>query len=77
MKLTDQQIERIFQGEDLMLIAHNRDIYKLSRSGKSQDVGIYYKSVSNRWIQIGLNYNKKIGLNIYDDNYSFWKILKY
>ena len=76
MKLTDKQIERIFQGEDLMVIAHNSEIYKLSRSGNSQDIGIYYKSVSNRWMQIGLNYNHTIGLYIYEENYPFWKILK-
>ena len=76
MTLTDNQIERIYQGEDLMITdKRNGKEVKLSRKGHEIDL-LTWDNDLQMWWSIGENVNKPLGINVLAESMSFWSIKK-
>lgn len=79
LTFTDEQIERIFDGEVVFLTQEgtSRKV-KLKRVG--QDIAIYCFEVqyngTAKWYRVGTNFCHRLAINVFGESASFWQLQK-
>jgi hypothetical protein len=77
MTFTDEQIERILQGEVVFLTRKGTSTkVKLKRVG--QDIAIYCFEVQYngpaKWYRVGINFCNRLAIDVFAESASFWQI---